>query len=127
MNSKGRSPADTLFLKRVREKALQVFAEEPETVEQEFDFRELFLRRIWEEEDWTDKLVSAVEKVRSRFHLRREDTKLPEELRMLIPDMKQVEEAYFEMTNDYREFIKSIWEARHRLKETSGEAAEVSS
>jgi hypothetical protein len=126
VNLKGRLPADTLFLKRVREKALQVFAEEPETVEPEFDFRELFLRRIWEE-DWTDKLVSAFEKVRSRIHLRREDTKLPEELRMLIPDMKQVEEAYFEMTNDYREFIKSIWEARHRLKETSEEAAEVSS
>lgn len=113
MNSKGQSPNDALFLKRVREKALQVFAEEPETLEQEFDFRELILRRIWEE-DWTDKVASVVGKVRNRFHLRHKETELPEELRTLIPDMKEVARAYFEMTNDYKEFIKSIFEARHR-------------
>lgn len=126
MSSNGRSQTDTVLLEQVREKALQVFAEKPEAVEPEFDFRELILRKIWEE-DWTDKLVSAFAKIRSRIHPRHKDTKLPEELRTLIPDVKQVEKAYFEMTNDYKDFIKSIYEARNRLKETNEEATEVSS
>ena len=39
------------------------------------------------------------------------DPNLPEELRILVPDMRAVEEAYKEMTSGYKEFIRDVVEA----------------
>ena len=51
------------------------------------------------------------------------DTNLPEELRILVPDMREVEKAYKEMTNGYKEFIRDVVKAsklrRARRVETS--------
>jgi len=51
------------------------------------------------------------------------ETNLPEELRILVPDMREVEKAYEEMTNGYKEFIRDVVKAsklrRARRVETS--------
>jgi hypothetical protein len=44
------------------------------------------------------------------------DTNLPDELRLLVPDMREVEKAYVEMTNGFKEFIKDVLNAS-RLRE----------
>lgn len=44
------------------------------------------------------------------------DPNLPKELRLLVPDMREVEKAYVEMTTGYREFIKDVLKA-NRLRE----------
>jgi len=97
--------------------ARDTFTDEPETTGEEFDLKELFVR-ILEKEDWTDKLASVLARVRGRVHLPHEDTKLSEELRLLVPDMKEVEKAYLEMTSGYKDFIKDVLKAsrqRHSL------------
>ena len=82
-----------------------MFDQQPEPTAAEYDFKEFFTR-ILSERDWTDKLESAVVKVRNRFHPRTTDTKLSKELKALIPDMKEVAKAYVEET------AASISEAR---------------
>jgi hypothetical protein len=44
------------------------------------------------------------------------DTNLPAELRLLVPDMREVEKAYVEMTTGYKEFIIDVLKA-NRLRE----------
>jgi hypothetical protein len=57
------------------------------------------------------------------------DTNLPDELRLLVPDMREVEKAYVEMTTGYKEFIRDVLRAsrqrqmrqedRQRIKDSS--------
>jgi hypothetical protein len=102
---------DERFSDQARKKALEMFDHQPEHTAEEYDFKEFF-SRILEEKDWTDKLESAVVKVRNRFHPRNTDTKLSKELMTLIPDMKEVAKAYDEMTTGYKEFIKNVLDAK---------------
>jgi hypothetical protein len=44
------------------------------------------------------------------------DTNLPAELRLLVPDMREVEKAYVEMTTGYKEFIRDVLKA-NRVRE----------
>jgi hypothetical protein len=44
------------------------------------------------------------------------DMNLPAELRLLVPDMREVEKAYVEMTTGYKEFIREVLKA-NRLRE----------
>lgn len=78
---------------------------------EEFDFKEA-IARILGKEDWTDKVASGIGRLRSLFHRHHEDTKLPEDLQSLIPDMKQVAVAYGEMIEGYKDFIRDVWEAQ---------------
>lgn len=84
---------------------------EPEV--EEFEFKQV-IERILGREDWTDKLVSGFGKLRSLIHRPQHDTPLPEDLRQLIPDMNEVEKAYVETTQGYKDFIKMVWEAQHQ-------------
>ena len=97
--------------------AQNMFTDEPETTEEELDLKELFVR-ILGKEDWTDKLASGFRKIRSMIHRPRGDTELPEDLRLLIPDMKEVERAYVEMTSGYKDFIRDVWEAMYLRRPT---------
>jgi len=99
------------FSDQARKKALEMFDHQPETMADEYNYRELFTR-ILSEKDWTDKLESAAVKIRNRFHLRNIDTKLSRGLKALIPDMKEVAKAYDEMTTGYKEFIKNVLDAK---------------
>jgi len=81
--------------------ARNMFADEPETTGEELDLRKLFLRFL-EKDDWTDKLALGFGKIRGRIHRPQRDTKLSKELRLLVPDMKEVEKAYVEMTSGYK-------------------------
>jgi hypothetical protein len=45
------------------------------------------------------------------------DPNLPEELRILVPDMRAVAEAYKEMTSGYKDFIREVVNASH-LRQT---------
>jgi hypothetical protein len=78
---------------------------------EEFDFTDA-IARILGKEDWTDKLAARIGKLRSIFHRHQEDTELPEDLKTLIPDMKQVAIAYGEMIGGYKDFIREVWEAQ---------------
>ncbi len=106
-----------------------MFDHQPEPAAEEFDFGELFTRILWEK-DWTDKLESVVVKIRNQFHIRNTNTKLSRELKALIPDMREVEKAYDEMTTSYKEFIQTILDAKQssetRKKIESGKNAESS-
>jgi hypothetical protein len=42
------------------------------------------------------------------------DPSLPDELRLLVPNMREVEKAYVEMTTGYKEFIRNVLEASRR-------------
>jgi hypothetical protein len=107
------------FSDQARKKALEMFDHQPEAKAEEYDFKEFFTR-ILQEKDWTDKLESAIVKVRNRFHPRTTDTKLSKELKALIPDMKEVAKAYDEMTTGYKEFIQNVLDA----KQSRGSKAE---
>src|SRR2546425_5667534 len=107
------SPEQLLLSDTVREKALELFAQEEEVTGVEYDFETLFARILWER-DWTDKLASILSKVRNHFRLRNTDTKLSGELRELIPDMTEVAKAYEEMTSGYKEFIRTVLTAKNR-------------
>ncbi len=87
--------------------ARNMFADEPETTGEELDLRKLFLRFL-EKDDWTDKLALGFGKIRGRIHRPQRDTKLSKELRLLVPDMKEVEKAYVEMTSGYKDFIRDV-------------------
>ncbi len=84
--------------------ARNMFADEPETTGEELDLRKLFLRFL-EKDDWTDKLALGFGKIRGRIHRPQRDTKLSKELRLLVPDMKEVEKAYVEMTSGYKDLF----------------------
>jgi len=107
------SPEQLLLSDPVRRKALELFEQEQEHTGEEYDFGELFTRILWER-DWTDKLASVLGKIRDRFRLRNTDTKLSWELSALIPDMNEVAKAYEEMTSGYKEFIRTVLQAKNR-------------
>ncbi len=119
------------FSDQARKKALEMFDRQPEPAAEEFDFGELFTRILWER-DWTDKLESVVVKIRNLFHIHNTDTKLSEELKALIPDMREVAKAYDEMTTRYKEFIQTVLDAKQspssqtRKKIESGKNAKLS-
>ncbi len=110
------SPEDLLLSDPVRKKALELFEHEENSPGQEYDFGELFVRILWER-DWTDKLASILGSLRNRFRMRDKDTKLSGELRALIPDMNEVAKVYDEMTSGYKEFIRTVLQAKHRWRE----------
>ncbi|TMH94540.1 hypothetical protein E6H37_07065 [Candidatus Bathyarchaeota archaeon] len=111
MGSEDNDAFEDRFSDQARKKALEMFDHQPETMADEYNYRELFTR-ILSEKDWTDKLESAAVKIRNRFHLRNIDTKLSRGLKALIPDMKEVAKAYDEMTTGYKEFIKNVLDAK---------------
>lgn len=96
-----------------------MFTDEPVIVEEEPDLQSMFARILWKE-DWTDKASSALGRI---FHHSSEDrnsgddTELPDELGLLVPDMKEVEQAYVELTSGYMEFIRTVWEAQQFRKQ----------
>jgi len=97
--------------------AQNMFTDEPEAIGEELDLKELFAR-ILEKEDWTDKLASGLGKVRGKVRRPQRETKLPKELRSLVPDMKEVEKAYVEMTSGYKDFIRDVVKAS-RLRQAT--------
>jgi hypothetical protein len=90
--------------------AQNMFTDEPETTGEELDLKKLFAQFL-EKDDWTDKLASGYGKIRSKIRRPQRDTKLPKELRILVPDMKEVEKAYVEMTSGYKDFIRDVVKA----------------
>jgi len=93
--------------------AQDMFTDEPENTGEELDLKKLFAR-ILEKDDWTDKLASGYGKIRGKVRRPQRDTKLPKELRLLVPDMREVEKAYVEMTSGYKDFIRDVVKAsRH--------------
>jgi hypothetical protein len=42
------------------------------------------------------------------------DPNLPKELRLLVPDMREVEKAYAEMTSGYKDFIRDVLKAKRQ-------------
>lgn len=91
--------------------AEDIFALEPD-VSEEVDLKALF-ERILGKEDWTDKLAAHLGRVRGLFHRPQKETELSEDLKQLIPNMKDVESAYVEITSGYKDFIKAVWVAQH--------------
>jgi hypothetical protein len=87
-----------------------MFTDESETTREELDLQKLFIR-ILEREDWTDKLASGLSKIRGTIRRPQKDTRLPKELRLLVPDMREVEKAYVEMTSGYKDFIRDVVKA----------------
>jgi len=87
-----------------------MFTDEPEKTGDELDLKKLFIR-ILEKEDWTDKLASRLSKIRGAIRRPQKDTRLSKELRLLVPDMKEVEKAYVEMTSGYKDFIRDVVKA----------------
>lgn len=67
------------FSDHTRKKALEIFDHPPEPIAEEYDFKEFFTT-ILNEPDWTDKLGSALGKVRNRFHLPTPDRRRSEKL-----------------------------------------------
>jgi hypothetical protein len=104
---------------RAREMADQIFTDEPVIVDEEPDLQSMFARLLWKE-DWTDKVSNGFGRL---FHHSTEtidledDDQFPEELADLIPDMEEVKKAYGEMTNDYLDFIRVIWDAQQLRKQ----------
>ena len=96
--------------------AQSMFTDEPETNGEELDLKKLFAR-ILEKDDWTDKLASGYGKIRGKIRRPQRDTKLPKELRLLVPDMKEVEKAYVEMTIGYKDFIRDVVKASRLRQE----------
>ncbi|HEV2119926.1 MAG TPA: hypothetical protein VGS11_07480 [Candidatus Bathyarchaeia archaeon] len=109
-------PEQVLLSDSIRQKALELFDYEEQTLGKEHDFEELFVRILWEK-DWTDKLASILGRIRNRLHLRNTNTILPLELRALVPDMNEVAVAYEEMTSGYKEFIRTVLQAKHSWQE----------
>jgi hypothetical protein len=94
-----------------------VSTDESGSTGEELDFKAVFAR-ILEKEDWTDKLASGLGKILGKIHRSHNDTKLSEELRSLVPNMKEVEQAYVEMTSGYKDFIREVWKATRMRQET---------
>jgi len=110
------SPEELLLSDPLRKKALELYEPEGDSKGEGYDFGELFVRILWER-DWTDKLASILGKVRNRLQLRNTDTKLPEELRAIVPDMTEVKKAYDEVTSGYKQFIRTVLAAKNRWQE----------
>ena len=53
------------------------------------------------------------------------DTNLPAELRLLVPDMREVEKAYVEMTTGYKEFIRDVLKASRLRERTRNNTAPI--
>lgn len=135
--------------RQIHQIAQKIFTDGPEYIGEEINLQKLFIR-ILEKDDWTDKLVSGIGKIRNKIIRPRGDAKsskeartvnnrpqrgtklsrepriksnrhrwnpnLSKELRLLVPDMREVEKAYVEMTTGYKEFIKDVLKA-NRLRE----------
>ena len=97
--------------KHAHKLAEDIFALEPDVTE-EVDLKALF-ERILGKEDWTDKLAARLGQLKGLFHRPQKDTELPEDLNQLIPDMRDVERAYVDITSGYKDFIKAVWVAQH--------------
>ena len=96
--------------------AQSILTDEPVTTGEELDLKKLFAR-ILEKEDWTDKLASGYGKIRGKIRRSQKDTKLSKELRLLVPDMRDVEKAYVEMTSGYKDFIRDVLKASRLRQE----------
>jgi hypothetical protein len=97
--------------KHAHKLAEDIFALEPD-VSEEVDLKALF-ERILAKEDWTDKLAARLGRIKGLVHRPQKQTELPEDLKQLIPDMRDVENAYVEITSGYKDFIKAVWVAQH--------------
>jgi hypothetical protein len=97
--------------KHAHKLAEDIFALEPD-VSEEVDLKALF-ERILAKEDWTDKLAARLGRIKGLVHRPQKQTELPEDLKQLIPDMRDVEKAYVEITSGYKDFIKAVWVAQH--------------
>ena len=53
------------------------------------------------------------------------DMNLPAELRLLVPDMREVEKAYVEMTTGYKEFIRDVLKANRHRERTRNNTAPI--
>jgi hypothetical protein len=53
------------------------------------------------------------------------DTNLPAELRLLVPDMREVEKAYVEMTTGYKEFIIDVLKANRLREKTRNNSSSI--
>ena len=93
-----------------------ILTDETVTTGEELDLKKLFAR-ILEKEDWTDKLASGYGKIRGKIRRPQKDTKLSKELRLLVPDMRDVEKAYVEMTSGYKDFIRDVLKASRLRQE----------
>ena len=96
--------------------AQNMFTDKPETTGEELDLKKLFTQ-ILEKDDWTDKLASGYGEIRGKIRRPQRGNKLPKELRSLVPDMKEVEKAYVEMTSGYKEFIRDVLKASRLRQE----------
>ena len=97
--------------KHAHKLAEDIFALEPDVAE-EVDLKALF-ERILGKEDWTDKLASHLGRIKGLLHRPQKETELPDDLKQLIPDMRDVERAYVDITSGYKDFIKAVWVAQH--------------
>ncbi|HVH15414.1 MAG TPA: hypothetical protein VNA15_06820 [Candidatus Angelobacter sp.] len=97
--------------KHAHKLAKDIFALEPDVTE-EVDLKALFARILWKE-DWTDKLAAHLGRLKDLFHRPQNETPIPEDLKQLIPNMRDVERAYVEITSGYKDFIKAVWVAQH--------------
>jgi len=61
------------------------------------------------------KLQEPLRTKRTRPHW---DTNLPKELQSLVPDMREVEKAYAQMTNGYKDFIRDVVKANRLRRAT---------
>jgi len=53
------------------------------------------------------------------------DTNLPAKLRLLVPDMREVEKAYVEMTTGYKEFIRDVLRANRLREKTRNDSSPI--
>jgi hypothetical protein len=102
--------------------AQNMFTDELETTGEELDLKKLFAR-ILEKDDWTDKLTSGYGKIRAKIRRPQRDTKFPKELQLLVPDMREVEKAYVEMTSGYKDFIRDVLKASRLRQATQKDAS----
>ena len=58
------------------------------------------------------------EQFRPKTSRPRRDTNIPKELQSLVPDMREVEKAYAEMTNGYKDFIREVVKANRLRRAT---------
>lgn len=107
---------EQLLSESVRRKALEMFENEERAPGEEYDFGKLF-ERILSERDWTDKLASFFWGIRDKFRTGEAETRLSPELRTLIPDMGEVKRTFDEMTSGYKDFIRTVLQAKNRWQE----------
>jgi len=106
----------------MRHVAQSTFTDEPETIGEDLDLKAVFAR-ILEKEDWTDKIASGLGRIRSKIHRHNGDTELSKDFRLLVPDMREVEKAYVELTSGYKDFIREVWRATRLRQATQNDAS----